>query len=114
MQALEFLLSLAQKTGIGDGIAIGVRRELLQPDINPDLSARCHMLHVALGLHRKLRVVAISTLDDAHPLDLLDGEGCDLLFFVANEPKPSNATTISEEEMLSIGVDLPARLLVLY
>lgn len=111
MQTFELLLGLAQEAGIGDGVAVGVRVELFQSNIDPYLRACGDVFHCALGLYRKLGVVAISPLDDAHPLDLFDWELRDLLFFVADEPNTPDATAIGEGEMLPVRIDFPSGVL---
>src|SRR5258708_7944395 len=71
------------------------------------------MLHLALGLHRELCVVAISAFDDAHPFDLLERKSSDLLFFVAHQTQSTNAAAIGKGDMFAVTVQLPTRLFVL-
>src|SRR6266566_5376624 len=66
------------------------------------------MLHLALSLDAQLAIVAISTLEEANALDLLEREGGDGLFLVAYETKTANPTAISERDMFAINRELPA------
>ena len=95
MRAFQLLLGLAQEAGIGDGVAVRVCVELLQPHINAHLRACGDVFHFALCLHRELCVVAISPLDDAHLLDLFERERGNLLFLVANQSEPPNAARLT-------------------
>lgn len=114
MQPLEFLFSFAQEARIGYCVPVGVRVELLQAHINPDLCPCCDMLHVALSLDSELHNISICTFDEANPLDLFDGEGRNLLLFVANQTKTPDATAIRERDVLPIGIKLPACSFVLH
>jgi hypothetical protein len=62
MQAFELFLRFAQEAGIGHRLPGGVSVELLESHIDAHLSARGEMFALALGLHAKLRIVAIRTL----------------------------------------------------
>jgi hypothetical protein len=66
-----------------------------------------------LCLDCELHIVAISTMDNPDPLDLLGRKCCNLLLGIADQPQASNATPIGEGDVLAIGFQLPARLLVL-
>ncbi len=114
MQSLQLLLGLAQRTGVGDGGAMRVRIELLEPNINAHLSTRCHMLHLALCLDSKLVIVAVCPLDNTHSLDVFDREGRNLLVLVADQTQTPDGCGIGEGEVASVGVQFPPGLLVLH
>ena len=114
MQSLELPLSLAQETGIGHGVPLGVRVELLQAYINPYLRTCAHMRHLALGLHHNLHIIAICPLEQAHALDSLRGEGRYGLFCVANQAQATNLAAITEGEVFAVSIDFPAGLFLLH
>ena len=66
------------------------------------------MLYLAFGLDSKLTIVAISTMDNPDALNLLDGEGFDLLFLVPNR------ASVCEGDVLAVRFQLPARLFILH
>ena len=114
MQPLESLLGLAVVVRVLDRMSIGVGVVGTQPYIYPGLLACGDMLNHPVGLNAKLDVVAVCPSEQAHPLDLLDREGLDLLPLVSNQPHPPDATAIREGQVPAVGVQFPARLLVLH
>ena len=64
-------------------------------------------------LDSELHIVAISTVDNPDPLDLLKRECSNLLLGIADQPQASHTTPIGEGDVLPIRRELPARLLVL-
>src|SRR5260370_8944798 len=91
MQSLELLFRFAIVTRIVNPVPFGVGQEGCESDINANCCARWHMLHLALSLDAQLAIVAISTLDKANSLDLLEREGGDCLFLVPYETKPPDS-----------------------
>src|SRR2546421_6885311 len=71
------------------------------------------MIDLAGSHNPELAVVAIGAAHDAHPLDLFDGEGFDLLFVVPNEPEGADGASVREGDVLAVRFQFPARLLVL-
>src|SRR6266516_4359730 len=67
-----------------------------------------------LCLDSELQIVAISTVDNPDPLDLLKRECSNLLLGIADQPQASHTTPIGEGDVLPIRRELPARLLVLH
>lgn len=59
-------------------------------------------------------VLAIGTPDDADPLDQLDREFSETLIWIANQLETTNATAISEDDMMAIWIKLPSRGLILH
>src|SRR2546428_9881939 len=53
-------------------------------------------------------------MDNSHPFDLLDGEGFNLLFRIANELHPPDATSIREGEVFPVWFQLPSGLFVFH
>lgn len=113
MQALEPLFALAEVAWIDNRIALAVGQEHGEAHVNANLAAGVHMLDLALYLDDKLNVVAVGPTDETYPLDLLEGEGGDLLTRIAHKAEATDATTIREGDMPAIRLQLPARLLVL-
>src|SRR6266480_4141431 len=72
------------------------------------------MLNFPLGLDAKLHRVAISSSDNADPLDIFDWECFDALLLVSNQTKAANATAIGEGDMPAIWIKLPTCLFVLH
>ena len=95
-------------------MALAVGEERVQTHIDPDLFASGNMLDAAVCLYSKLDVVAVRPPYNPHPLDLLDGERCNLLLLVADQPHGPDATAVREGEVLAVRLQLPARLLVLH
>src|SRR5258708_18306787 len=108
MQSLELLFRFAIVTRIVNPVPFRVGQEGCESDINANCCARWHMLHLALSPDAQLAIVAIGTLDKAHSLDLLEREGGDCLFLIANQAKTANPTPISESDMFAINRELPA------
>src|SRR5579875_368277 len=71
------------------------------------------MVNMPLCIDGKLAIVAIGPSHDAYPLDELDGVFLDALPFVAHEPERAYSTCVREGDVLPIGFESPARLLVL-
>lgn len=72
------------------------------------------MFDFPLGIDTKLNIVAICSSDNANTLDLFDGELLYSLVSVSNQFETAYPTTISEGDMTTIIVKLPARGLVLH
>ena len=53
-------------------------------------------------------------MHNPHALDLLDGEGFNLLLFVAHQTQATYPTAIRETNVLAIRLELPTRLFVFY
>jgi hypothetical protein len=71
------------------------------------------MLDLTGSFNPELAVVAISAAHEAHPLDLLGGEGFDLLLLVPNEPEGADGASVREGEVLAVRFQFPARLFIL-
>lgn len=69
------------------------------------------MFYVAFGLDAELAIIAISTMDNPHPFDLLRGECCNLLFGIPDKPQATDATAIREGDVFAF--QFPTALLVL-
>ena len=113
MEPLEFLLGLAVVAWVIEGVAFRIGIVGTQPQVDTDRPTRRLMLDGALGLDRELAVVAIGAAHQAHPLDLFDGEGFDPLLPVPDQPERADADPVREGDLLAVGRELPARLLVL-
>src|SRR3989442_11610669 len=72
------------------------------------------MLYCAFGLYPKLAIVAIGTMHNPDALDLLGGEGFNVLLLVAYQAQAANATPIGEGDVFAIRFNLPARMLVFH
>src|SRR5579875_2931866 len=72
------------------------------------------MLYPPLCLEGKLGIVPVSASHDAYPFDKLEREGCNPLPFVAHQAQASDATAIGEDDVLAVGFQFPARLLVFH
>ncbi len=70
------------------------------------------MCDLALDLESELGIVAIRSADQTDPPDLLDGEGGEVSG--ANEPEGADPRPVGDGELLTIGCELPAGLLVLH
>src|SRR6266700_3420448 len=70
------------------------------------------MLYGTLCLDSELYIIAISTVDNPDPFDLLGRKGCDLLLRISNQAQPTNPTAIGEGDVLAIRLKLPTRLFV--
>ena len=113
MEPLEFLLCLAVVAWVIQGMAVRIGIVGTQPQVNTDRPPRRLMLDGALSLDRELAVVAIRSAHEAHPLDLVDGEGFDPLLLVPDQPERADAAAVREGDVLAVRRELPARLLVL-
>ena len=113
VQALKPRLRFTVVAGALDGGALGVGVERFEPDINPHLFPSRNMFNVPVSLDTELDIIAIGPLDNSHPFDLLDGKGFNVLLGIANQTHAANATAIGEGDVLAIGRELPACLLVL-
>ena len=114
MQGLELLLGLAQIARILDGVAVRIGAVGTDAYINAFLFACGDMLNYPVSLDGKLHVVAISTSHDANPLDLLRGEGFNVLFGIADQAKATNPTAIGEGDVFAIRFQLPSLYLIFY
>jgi hypothetical protein len=61
-----------------------------------------------------LTIVAIRTLDNPHPFDLLDRKFFDTLPWIADQLQPTNLTAIGEGDVPAIGGEFPARCFVFH
>src|SRR2546426_328785 len=114
MQSFQPLFSFAIVPWVVYGMALGVGVEGFQPNVNPAFFACRLMLAPPISLDTKLYVVAIGTMHNAYSLDLLGGEGCNLLLRIANQAQSPDATAISERDVLPIRSQFPAALLVFH
>jgi hypothetical protein len=112
LEVFEAPFGLAQEAGIVDRRTVGVGVELLQAYINPHLGTRRLMGDLPLDLHTELDIVAAGPVEEAYSLELLVREGLNAAR--AHQPHPPDATTVSEGQMPPVGIELPARHLVLY
>src|SRR5712691_2870893 len=71
------------------------------------------MLYLAGSKNAELHIVAIGPMHNAYTLDLLRGEGFNLLLAIAHEAQPTNPTPIGEGDMPAIRIQFPAGLFVL-
>src|SRR5579883_569322 len=67
------------------------------------------MFNFTYCLNRKLTIVAICPLDNAHSLELFEREGCYRLLFVAYQSQTPDATAIGECNVLATWLKLPPR-----
>ena len=113
LEPIELRLRSAVVPGVLDRGSLGVSQEALETDINPNLFARGNMFDFALGIDAELAIVSIGTSNNTNTLDDIPGEGFDTLFFIPNQPESANATAISEDDMPTVWIKLPAGLFVL-
>lgn len=106
VQPLQALFRFVQIAGVSNGSAFRVGIVGFQSDINANGAVDGLMVYLALCLHCKLAVVAISPLDQPDPFDLLKGKRFNRAR--ANQPDSSNADAISECDTLAIRFQLPA------
>ena len=85
MKPLQSLLSEAQVTWVLDGVSLGVGIEGFQAHINAHLFARRDVFDHTTCFDTELDIVAVSTTHHAYALDLLDGEGFNVLLFIADK-----------------------------
>src|SRR2546422_7705663 len=114
MQPLELLLSFAIMTRIVYRISRGIGIVGFQSYIDTNLFLRWLVYGSTLCLDCELHIVAISTVHNPDPLDLLGRKCCNLLLRIAYQSQTSNTTPIGEGNVLPIRRELPARLLVLH
>src|SRR5216117_2664769 len=74
LQAFQLLLRLAILPRIVDRLALRVGIVGFESHINPDLLSRGVMLYDPLCLDPELDIIAVSTMHQPHPLDLLRGK----------------------------------------
>lgn len=110
LQPLQPLFGFAIGAWVLHGVSFRVGREGLEANIKADSFLCWNMLNVPISLYAKLNEVAVGTADNANPFDLLEREGFNLL--VPDEAQASNATAISEDDVFTVGFQLPAGLLV--
>ena len=67
-----------------EGIPIGVGIKDVQTHIDTDPPSRPLVLDVPLGMHSELHIVAICATHETYTLDLLHGEGFNMLVRIAN------------------------------
>ena len=109
MQAFQFLLCLAIVAWGIYRVPFRVGVERFQADIDADMRTCGDMFYGSLYLNRELAIVAVCSLHDADPLDLLLWKGFNLLLLVAYQAKSSDATPIGEGDVSPIWLKLPAR-----
>ena len=90
MQAFESFLRLAVVARVGHRMTLGVGREARESHIDADLLACRDVCDHAVRLDGELHVVAIGSMDNPHPFDLLGRECCNLLLTaVVTKVEPS-------------------------
>ncbi len=113
MEPFELLLPSAIVTRVGKRIPVRVGVVGQQAQVNADRRVGGNVLDLAGSLNRELAVVAIGAAHDAHPLDLLGGEGFDLLLLVPYEPEGADGASVREGDVLAVRFQFPARLFIL-
>src|SRR6266576_6788458 len=113
-KTLELRLRFAVVARVGDSVSLRVSQEALKTHINTKLMARCNMLDFAGSSDAELAGVAISTADNANPLDIFHGKGLNLLFLVSDQAQATNATAIGEGDMTACILELPTSRLVFH
>src|SRR2546425_1138446 len=102
LQAFEFLLCLAVVPWVRDRVALTIGIVGLEAYVDTNLFEAWDMLYLTCGLYPKLAIVAISTMNNPNTFDLFGGEGFNVLFLVAYQSQATNATAITEADMLAI------------
>src|SRR5690242_19914047 len=92
VQSFQFLLGFAVVTGVLYRVALGVGIEDFYPHVDTDLLSRRHMHDDPLCLDTELDIIAISTMNNPHPLDLPGRKGCNLLLGITNQAQPPDPT----------------------
>ena len=108
MQAFELLLSSAIVAWVLNRVAVGVGQESLEAHINAHFFPAGNMCDDACSLDAELHIIAIGSPHETNALDVLDGEGGNLLFLVTNQTQATNATAIGEHKVFAIRVKLAA------
>ena len=114
LETFEFVFRFSIVSGVLDCVAFRVGEIGFQPNINTKFPACWNMLDFALGIDAELAIVAVCPSNNANTFDLLDRKFLDALIWVANEFQATNPTAISEDDVATIGVSLPARGFVLH
>src|SRR5438876_9886447 len=113
MEPLQSLFCLAIIARIVYRLTVGVGIVGFESHINAYLLSRRLMHESTLCLDCELDIVAISTMDNPDPLDLLGRKCCDLLLGVANESQMSDTTAVGDGDVLPVWREPPARCFVL-
>src|SRR5713226_82223 len=114
MQFLQPLFCFPQVARVGYRVPIAIGEKFLQAHINTGMFASGNMFYASFSLYSELTEIAISTLDEANALDLLLGKRFDALFLVPHKPQAPDTAAIGEGDVLPIGFQLPASLLVVH
>jgi hypothetical protein len=114
LKTLQLLLGFTIEAWIGYGVAVRVGGVGFQTDINADVFACGCVLDLASGIKRELTIVAVCTTDQTDTFDFLYWEVANALTWIADQAQATNATPISEDNMLAIRLKLPPCLLVFY
>src|SRR5579883_129229 len=114
MKTLLSLFCFPHMSRVRNGMAFAVSQELFQTYVDTSLLAGRNVFDAPLCIKRKLDVVAIGTFDEPDTFDLLRGKFFNPLVFASYQPQAAYVATISEGDVLAIGGELPARLLVLH
>jgi hypothetical protein len=114
METFEFRLSLAIMAWVRNLISVGVSVEDFQTHIDANHTTRLDMLTLAEGIYTELNRIPIGAMEDANPLDLLHGKGFDVLSGIADQAKSPNPARVSEDDVASIGFQLPSGGFVLH
>ncbi|HEY1354361.1 MAG TPA: hypothetical protein VGF67_32530 [Ktedonobacteraceae bacterium] len=107
MQPLELLLCLLEEAKMGNRVPVGVHVAFPQADIDAHRGACDNVSRFAFRRDCQRGIVAIGSLD------LVEREGSNLLFPVAYQTKPTNATAISEREVFAIRITFPSGMVLL-
>ncbi len=110
MEPLELLFSFAIVTRVLYGISLGVGIVGSESHINADVLSRWLMHDGTFCLDCELHIVAISTVDNPDPLDLLCEEMRQFSPGITNQSQASNTASIGEGDMFPVRFQLPARL----
>ena len=97
MQTFKFLLRLSGETWVLNALTVGIGVEDLQTHVDADHAAGFHMLTLPFDLDTELHIIAIGTAQEANSLDLLGGEGEDVLSGIADQAQSPNATWCDSE-----------------
>jgi len=84
LQTFDALLRFAQVARIVYSIAITIGQKRLETQVNAYLRTGRDMFYTPLSLYRKLAVVAVGTFEQTYSLNLLCGEGFNLLLGIAH------------------------------
>ena len=119
MEAFEPLFRLPQITRVGDGLAVRIGVETLQPNVYANGVAGGLMVYLAFCLDGKLDIIAISAFHQAHTLDLVEEKGSNRARLLAggvrpNQAQRANAGAIGKGDAPPVRFQPPALNLILH